>query len=111
MVVQHFGKASGFEALGKTGKVTGFLLGKAVEGMEACAAVGELAGRKISGFMTKAIEAAKITIQHLATKGTIPFALSGTDSDISIKKAFNGNLSGNKKVPVPKISGPKLAPA
>lgn len=117
MATTQFGKASGSKALKATGKIAGFLLGKAVNTLEAAAAIGELAQGKPDGFMAKAVAAAKITVQRLDAKMTMPFASPDADfNGTSLKSAFS---SGAKKtptvqrkvVPVPKASGPKLAPS
>lgn len=113
MALKHFEHASGSKALKSTGEVTGSLLGKDVSGLEAVAAMGNLALGKIDSFMAKAVEAAKVVIKHLDAKNTIPYASPDADFNATLKSAFS---AGKKKGPIaaraaPKRAVPKPAPA
>lgn len=116
MAVQDFGKATGSKALKSEGSVGGFLLGKAVNSMEAIAAIGELARGKADAFMSKAVEAAKVTVQRLDAKLTMPFASPDADFNGSLKAAFSSGIKKSQSAPrkiasVPKVPRAKLAPS
>lgn len=116
MALKEFDKASGSSAAKAPGHVRGKLLGVVVNTIDkAIDAFGDLAQGKPDSFMAKAVEAAKITVQRLDAKLTIPFASPETDFSGSLKSAFSsgvrkGYTAQRKAVPVPKASGPKLAP-
>lgn len=117
MALKHFAKATGAKALEATGAVTGFLLGKAVNGIEAVSAMECLADAKPESFMAKAVEAAKVTVQKLDAKLTMPFASPEADFNGSLTSAFStgqkkGYTAARKPASAPKRAGPstKLAP-
>lgn len=86
MTIRDFAKATGKAANEKSGSISGKLLGKVAEGLEALEAMANLAVAKVSRFMELAAAAAHITKQTLAAAHTIPFATPDT--------GFNPSISG-----------------
>lgn len=84
MSIKDFAKATGKAANERSGSVSGKLLGKLAEGLEALEAMANLAAAKVSRFMELAAAAAYVTKQTLAATHTIPFATPDSGFNPSI---------------------------
>ena len=92
MTIKDFAKATGKAANEKSGSISGKLLGKMAEGLEALDAMANLAVAEVSRFMEMAAVAAHVTKQTLAAAMTIPFATP--------ENSFNPSISGfNPRAP------------
>lgn len=94
--VNSFARSTGSTANEKVGGMSGKLLGKMAEGIEAMEAIGQLARAKVNNFMELAMKAAHVAKQTLEAAVTKPYATSELEFGRSINVPTM-SMGGNKQ--------------
>lgn len=95
--VNSFARSTGSTANEKVGGMSGKLLGKMAEGIEAMEAIGQLARAKVNNFMELAMKAAHVAKQTLEAAATKPYATPDLEFGRSINVPTLGLGGGSKQ--------------